>query len=102
VAAFGLSVEERQFLLGAAKGEGLFFARGSHVALQVEASPQEHRLVTTAPRELAEREVAPREGAPGGATRTPDVDGETQPWQLELVGEPQAPAGEEGRRVHRA
>ena len=33
VAAFRLSPEERQFLLGAAKGEGLFFARGSHVAL---------------------------------------------------------------------
>lgn len=53
--AFRLSDEERQFLLGAAKGEGLFFARGNHVALQVEASPAEHDLVTTAPRELAER-----------------------------------------------
>jgi len=55
VEAFRLSAAERQFLLGAAKGEGLFFARGSHVALTVEASPVEHRLATTAPRELAER-----------------------------------------------
>ncbi len=55
VAAFQLSPEERQFLLAASKGEGLFFARGSHVALKVEASPLEHRLATTAPRELAER-----------------------------------------------
>jgi len=55
VGAFQLSDDERQFLLAAAKGEGLFFARGSHVALKVEASPAEHRLVTTAPRELAER-----------------------------------------------
>ncbi len=54
VAAFQLSTEERQFLLSASKGEGLFFARGNHVALQVEASPAEHRLATTAPRELAE------------------------------------------------
>ncbi len=53
VSAFGLSPEERQFLLGAAKGEGLFFARSSHLALQVEASPLEHRLATTSPRELA-------------------------------------------------
>src|SRR6185436_2703390 len=53
VAAFQLSVEERQFLLAAGKGEGIFFARGSHVALKVEASPAEHRLATTAPRELA-------------------------------------------------
>jgi len=50
--AFQLSDEERQFLLAAGKGEGLFFARGSHVALQIEASPGEHRLATTAPRDL--------------------------------------------------
>jgi len=55
VQAFQLSQEERQFLLGAGKGEGLFFARGSHVALKIEASPAEHRLATTAPRELAAR-----------------------------------------------
>jgi type IV secretory pathway VirB4 component len=58
VEAFRLSSEERAFLLGAAKGEGIFFARGSHVALQVEASPSEHRLATTAPRELAEQAAA--------------------------------------------
>lgn len=52
VAAFQLSLEERQFLLAAGKGEGLFFARGSHVAIKIEASPAEHRLATTAPREL--------------------------------------------------
>jgi hypothetical protein len=56
--AFALSPEERQLLLGAAKGEGLFFARGTRVALQVEASPREHRLATTAPRELAELAAA--------------------------------------------
>ncbi|MFN8472763.1 MAG: ATP-binding protein [Anaerolineae bacterium] len=55
VAVFQLSPEERQFLLAAGKGEGLFFARGSHMALKVEASPLEHRLATTAPRELAQR-----------------------------------------------
>ncbi len=67
VTAFKLSPEERQFLLGASKGEGLFFARGNHVALQVEASPSEHRLATTAPRELAEREAERSSpGASGG------------------------------------
>src|SRR5579884_4208134 len=60
VSAFRLSPEERQFLLGAGKGEGLFFARGSHVALKVEASPAEHRLCTTAPQELAAIERAER------------------------------------------
>ncbi len=57
VQAFRLSAEERQFLLAAGKGEGLFFARGSHVALKIEASPAEHRLATTSPRELARGEA---------------------------------------------
>jgi type IV secretory pathway VirB4 component len=70
VAAFQLSPEERQLLLGAGKGEGLFFARGSHVALKVEASPAEHRLATTAPRELAARAAnLPEAPAPSAALR---------------------------------
>jgi conjugal transfer ATP-binding protein TraC len=52
--AFELTSEERQYLLGANKGEGLLFARGGRLALTIEASPAEHRLATTAPRELAE------------------------------------------------
>ena len=52
-AAFQLSAEERQLLLGAAKGEGLLFARGARVAIKVEASQKEHQLATTAPWELA-------------------------------------------------
>src|SRR5262249_29494752 len=51
--AFQLSMEERQYLLGANKGEGLLFARGARLALSIEASAAEHRLATTAPRELA-------------------------------------------------
>jgi len=52
--AFQLTAEERQYLLGANKGEGLLFARGARLALTIEASAAEHRLVTTAPRELLE------------------------------------------------
>jgi conjugal transfer ATP-binding protein TraC len=52
--AFRLTPDERQFLLGAAKGEGLLFARGMRLGVRIEASPAEHRLATTAPRELAE------------------------------------------------
>ncbi|HVA87052.1 MAG TPA: DUF87 domain-containing protein [Candidatus Saccharimonadales bacterium] len=69
VGAFQLSAEDRQFLLGARKGEGLLFARGSHFALTVEASPLEHRLATTAPRELAAL-------ASNGASASP-IGGET-------------------------
>lgn len=53
---FRLSAGEREFLLSCRKGEGLFFARGNHIALRVEASPMEHALATTDPAELAERE----------------------------------------------
>lgn len=56
--AFKLSDEERRFLLGATKGEGLFFCRSSHVPLRVVASELEHRLATTNPKELLELEQA--------------------------------------------
>ena len=70
VAAFQLSPEERQFLLAAGKGEGLFFVRGSHIALKVEASPAEHRLATTAPRELAEQAAGSTVAPPSAAPRS--------------------------------
>ncbi len=53
---FRLSAGEREFLLSCRKGDGLFFARGNHIALRIEASPMEHGLVTTDPAELAEQE----------------------------------------------
>jgi type IV secretory pathway VirB4 component len=52
VSAFQLTPEERQVLLAADKGEGIFFARGAHLGIRVEGSPAEHRLATTAPQEL--------------------------------------------------
>jgi conjugal transfer ATP-binding protein TraC len=52
--AFQLSADERHYVLAANKGEGLLFARGARLPLTIEASPLEHRLATTAPRELAE------------------------------------------------
>jgi len=52
---FRLSSGEREFLLSCRKGEGLFFARGNHIALRVEASPMEHALATTDPAELAQQ-----------------------------------------------
>jgi hypothetical protein len=51
---FYLSAGEKNLLLSSNIGEGLFFAGSAHVALQVIASPQEHRLITTDPRELDE------------------------------------------------
>jgi type IV secretory pathway VirB4 component len=71
--AFQLSAEERQYLLGANKGEGLLFARGARLALSIEASPAEHRLATTAPRELAEMAAASKAVASNGSTNAHHV-----------------------------
>ena len=54
VDVFYLSEGEKNLLLSANVGEGLFFAGDNHVAMQVIASTQEHRLITTNPAELEE------------------------------------------------
>jgi hypothetical protein len=51
---FRFTPGERRFLLGALKGEGLLLARGGRWPLRIEASPAEHRLATTNPRDLVE------------------------------------------------
>jgi conjugal transfer ATP-binding protein TraC len=48
---FYLSQGEKNLLLSADIGEGLFFAGENHVAIQVISSSQEHKLVSTDPRE---------------------------------------------------
>ena len=55
---FYLSEGEKHLLLAAEVGEGLFFAGNNHVALRVVASPDEHKLVTTKPQEIMDRENA--------------------------------------------
>ncbi len=52
---FYLSEGEQHLLLSADVGEGLFFAGPAHVAIRVIASPHEHELATTKPREVIER-----------------------------------------------
>lgn len=49
---FYLSEGEKRLLLGAGVGEGLFFAGANHVAIRIKASPEEHKLITTDPKEL--------------------------------------------------
>lgn len=49
---FYLSVQEKDLLLSANVGEGLFFAGQSHVAMKVLAAPFEHRLITSNPEEM--------------------------------------------------
>ncbi len=49
---FYLSEGEKQLLLSADVGEGIFFAGPNHVAMRVIASPNEHQLITSNPEEL--------------------------------------------------
>lgn len=49
---FYLSEGEKQLLLSAEKGEGIFFAGQNHVALRVIASEGEHKLITSNPEEM--------------------------------------------------
>lgn len=49
---FYLSEGEKRLLLAADIGEGLFFAGANHIAIRVEASDAEYKLVTTNPAEL--------------------------------------------------
>lgn len=74
---FGLTADEAHLLQRASKGAGLLYALGSHVALQVEASPEEYALVTTAPQDLiaaqaASRAVAQADAAHPGLAVTTD------------------------------
>jgi len=49
---FHLSEGEQRLLLSAGIGQGLFFAGNTHVAMQVVASQDEHKLITSNPAEL--------------------------------------------------
>jgi len=64
---FYLSEGEKQLLLAANVGEGIFFAGAHHAPIRVVASPEEHALVTTKPQELLDKDplqqVTPVEAA---------------------------------------
>jgi len=55
---FYLSEGEKQLLLSADKGEGIFFAGQNHVALRVIASEEEHNLITSNPEDLIKQKKA--------------------------------------------
>jgi type IV secretory pathway VirB4 component len=65
---FYLSQGEKQLLLSAGVGEGLFFAGHSHVAIRTIASPDEHALVTSKPAEVLARQQ--EEAAQKAASQT--------------------------------
>lgn len=53
---FYLSQGEKELLLSAAVGEGLFFAGQSHVGIKVVAAPFEHEVITSNPEEILKRQ----------------------------------------------
>lgn len=56
---FYLSEGEKQLLLSADKGEGIFFAGQNHVAIKVIASEDEHELITSNPEEVMKKQTPP-------------------------------------------
>lgn len=56
---FYLSEGEKNLLLAAEIGKGLFFAGNNHVAIRVVSSPQEHQLVTSNPKEILQQQAQP-------------------------------------------
>lgn len=76
---FFLSEGEKQLLLSAGVGEGLFFAGQNHVALQVVAAPFEHEIITSNPEEISARTDAQLENTYGAsASYNPDSNGISQ------------------------
>lgn len=75
---FYLTQGERQFLLSAGIGEGLFFAGRNHVIMKAVAAPFEHELITSNPAELLIKQQmaqAVRQAAPPPPTPTHDPYG---------------------------
>lgn len=58
---FYLSQGEKQLLLSAGVGEGIFFAGMNHVAIKIISSADEHALATSKPAEVLERQKQERE-----------------------------------------
>lgn len=55
---FYLSQGERQLLLGGAVGQAIFFAGTNHAPITVVSSPEEHKLITTKPQEIMQKQAA--------------------------------------------
>jgi len=72
---FYLSQGEKNLLLSAEIGKGLFFAGPAHVAVRIVASEEEHKLATTKPEELLARKApkTPAEEREKEITQTPPL-----------------------------
>lgn len=90
---FYLTQQEKELLISAGVGEGLFFAGQSHVAMRVLASPFEHDLITSNPEELLKRQEKQNIMNPGEPTnQIKDPMDEFEKALSRLPTEQQAPA----------
>ena len=53
---FNLSQGEKRLLVSSGVGRGLFFAGNTHIAMRIVASDEEHKLITTNPKEILARQ----------------------------------------------
>jgi type IV secretory pathway VirB4 component len=56
---FYLSQGEKQLLLSANVGEGIFFAGQNHVPVRIVSSEEEHKIITTKPQEVEQKDNKP-------------------------------------------
>lgn len=70
---FYLSQGEKQLLLSADKGEGIFFAGQNHVAIKVIASEDEHKLITSNPEELLKKKTVDSQKMMTAELKTPST-----------------------------
>jgi conjugal transfer ATP-binding protein TraC len=90
---FYLTAGEKELLLTANVGEGLFFAGQSHVAMQIIAAPFEHNMITSNPQELEQiqedkvlaQEVAAGEQEDKKDETNPAIDSEQNLYQESVV-----------------
>ncbi len=75
---FYLTDGEKFLLLSSEVGQGLFFAGNKHVAIQIVASPEEQRIITTKPEEVLAMRAGRKakissddQGKPPAETKTP-------------------------------
>lgn len=59
--AFNLSEAEKQHLLTCSIGEGLLIMEDDHTKIRVKSSPEEHKVITSNPSEVEEREKTEKE-----------------------------------------
>jgi len=76
---FYLSEGEKELLLSADIGEGLFFAGQSHVAMKVIAAPFEHTLITSNPQEILNMREEAGEDSEGNLLPTPAPETPAEP-----------------------